>query len=102
MLECQPMPTPLPLQTDRVPHQDTLFSDLTYFSSLAGKLQYLTLSRPDIQYADNFVCQKMHMPTPSDFNLLKRVLCYLKGTFSMGLNLTSDTDSAVRAYCDID
>lgn len=102
MLECQPMPTPLPLQTDRVPHQDTLFADPTYFRSLAGKLQYLTLTRPDLQYAVNFVCQKMHKPTLSDFNLLKRVLRYLKGTISMGLTLISDTDSTVRAYCDSD
>src|SRR5690606_2485868 len=71
MLHCAPMSTPLPLQLDRVPHQDELFSAPTYFRSLAGKLQYLTLTRPDIQYAVNFVCQKMHMPTVSDFHLLK-------------------------------
>lgn len=96
MLECQPMPTPLPLQTSRVPHQDTLFSDPTYFRSLAGKLQYLTLTRPDIQYAVNFVCQKMYKPTLSDFHLLKRILRYLKGTVSMGITLMSETDSTIR------
>ena len=102
MLDCSPMPTPLPLQLDRVPHQDEVFSNPTYFRSLAGKLQYLTLTRPDIQFAVNLVCQKMHEPTVSDFHLLKRILRYLKGSIQMGLYLESDSDSQLRAYCDSD
>lgn len=102
MLDCAPMPTPLPLQLDRVPNQDEYFSNPTYFCSLAGKLQYLTLTRPDIQFAVNVVCQKMHKPTVADFHLLKRVLRYVKGTLEMGLTLESDTNSQVRAYCDND
>ena len=93
---------PLPLQIDRVPHQDEDFSNPTYFRSLAGKLQYLTLTRPDIQFAVNLVCQKMHKPTAADFHLLKRVLRYVKRTLEMGLTLESDTNSQVRAYCDSD
>ena len=102
MLDCAPMPTPLPLQLDRVPHQDELFTNPKYFRSLAGKLQYLTLTRPDIQFAVNLVCQKMHEPTLSDFHLMKRILRYLKGTLEMGLTLESNTDTQVRAYCDSD
>ncbi|KAG7599793.1 Retrotransposon Copia-like N-terminal [Arabidopsis suecica] len=102
MLDCAPMPTPLPVQIDRMPHQDELFQDPTYFRSLAGKLQYLTLTRPDIQFAVNFICQKMHRPSVSDFNLLKRILRYLKGTLKMGVSLSSETDSVLRAYCDSD
>jgi len=102
MADCAPMPTPLPLQLDKVPGQQENFSDPTYFRSLAGKLQYLTLTRPDMQFAVNLVCQKMHFPTVADFNLLKRVLRYLKGTVSMGLNLSSNTDSFLRAYSDSD
>ena len=73
MFDCAPMPTPLPLQLDRVPHQDEFFSDPTYFRSLAGKLQYLILTRPDIQFAVNLVCQRMHKPTTADFHMQKRV-----------------------------
>ncbi|KAG7584280.1 Reverse transcriptase RNA-dependent DNA polymerase [Arabidopsis suecica] len=102
MLDCAPMPTPLPVQIDRMPHQNEVFQDPTYFRCLAGKLQYLTLTRPDIQFAVNYICQKMHIPSVSDFNLLKRVLRYLKGTLKMGLYLTSETDYTPRAYCDSD
>lgn len=48
MSDCAPMPTPLPLQLHMVPAQQELFDNPTYFRSLAGKLQYLTLTRPDI------------------------------------------------------
>ena len=102
MADCAPMPTPLPLQLNKVPDQEELFSDTKYFRSLAGKLQYLTLTRPDIQFAVNFVCQKMHAPTVSDFHLLKRILRYIKGTTTMGISFAKDTDCTVRAYSDSD
>ncbi|CAL9245491.1 unnamed protein product [Arabidopsis halleri] len=102
MADCAPMPTPLPLQPDKDYGQSKPFSDPTYFRSLAGKLQYLTLTRPDIQFAVNFVCQKMHTPSESDFNLLKRILRYVKGTISMGINFSNTTDSTLRVYSDSD
>ncbi|KAG7589577.1 GAG-pre-integrase domain [Arabidopsis suecica] len=102
MLDCAPMPTPLPLQLNKVPNQEDKFENPTYFRSLAGKLQYLTLTRPDIQYAVNFVCQKMHMPTVSDFHLLKRIIRYIKGTITMGISFNKDTDCTLRAYSDSD
>ncbi|XP_024011200.1 uncharacterized protein LOC112086480 [Eutrema salsugineum] len=102
MTDCSPMPTPLPIQLDRVPHQNELFSNPTYFRSLAGKLQYLTLTRPDIQFAVNYVCQKMHSPTISDFMLLKRILRYIKGTVTMGINFNKGTDCVMRVYSDSD
>lgn len=102
MADCAPMPTPLPLQVDKVSGHDELFPDATYFRSLADKLQYLTPTRPDLQYAVNFVYRKMHSPTMADFSLLKRILRYLKGTLQMGINLDSNTDLTLRAYNDSD
>ena len=102
MLDCAPMPTPLPVQLHKVPKQDELFSDPTYFRSLAGKLQYLTLTRPDIQFSVNFVCQKMHAPTTADYNLLKRILRYVKGTITMGIFFNKNTDFTLRTYSEDD
>lgn len=78
------------------------FSNPKFFRTLAGKLQYLTLTRPDIQFAVNYVCQKMHSPMVSDFNLLKRILRYVKGTTSMGISIIKETDFMLRAYSDSD
>ena len=102
MSDCSPMPTPLPLQLKKVQDQGVPFSNPTYFRSLAGKLQYLTLTRPDIQFALNYVCQKMHSPTVSDFTLLKRILRYVKGTLTMGISLHKDIDFTLTAYSDSD
>ena len=102
MSDCSPMPTPLPLDINRGTEKEELFSNPTYFRSLAGKLQYLTLTRPDIQFAVNFVCQKMHAPSVQDFHLLKRILRYVKGTVTMGISFNKDTDFKITAYSDSD
>ncbi|WVZ57884.1 hypothetical protein U9M48_008219 [Paspalum notatum var. saurae] len=34
-----------------------------YFSSIVGALQYLTITRPDLAYSVNKVCQYLHAPT---------------------------------------
>lgn len=59
MRDCPPMPTPLPLMLDNLLGHDELFPEPSYFRSLAGKLQYLTLTRPDLQFSVNYICQKM-------------------------------------------
>ena len=100
MTDCNPMPTPLP---QRIEEADSpVFSEPTYFRCLAGKLQYLTITRPDIQFAVNFVCQCMHSPTVSDFGLLKRILRYLKGTTTLGLHIRKDKCMSLLTYYDSD
>lgn len=102
MSTCNPINTPLPLRLDHVFQDTTPFAQPFYFRSLAGKLQYLTITRPDIQYAVNFVCQRMHSPTEADFGLLKRILRYLRGTSTMGLYLSKHSSLDVVSYSDSD
>nr|AID60162.1 copia-like LTR-retrotransposon [Brassica napus] len=100
MSTCNPMPTPLPTTLDTL--QEDLFPEPTYFRSIAGKLQYLTISRPDIQFAVNFVCQRMHEPTVGDFGLLKRIMRYVRGTCSMGIHIRKQADMILSGFCDSD
>lgn len=102
MQDCSPMPTPLPMKLASLPGQDELFAEPSYFRSLAGKLQYLTLTRPDLQFSINYICQKMHQPSVSDFNLLKRILRYVKGTYDMGVSIKANTTSTLVCYSDAD
>ncbi|XP_019095626.1 PREDICTED: uncharacterized protein LOC109130495 [Camelina sativa] len=94
--------TPLPLRLDHVFQDKRLFSEPSYFRSLAGKLQYLPITRPDIQFAVNFICQRMHSPTVSDFGLLKCILRYLRGTSAMGLHISRSTNLFIVSYSDSD
>ncbi|XP_013601088.1 PREDICTED: uncharacterized mitochondrial protein AtMg00810-like [Brassica oleracea var. oleracea] len=102
MADCAPMPTPLPLKLDNVSGQDALFSDPSYFRTLGGKLQYLTITRPDLKFSVNYIFQRMHMPSQEDFSLLKRILRYVKGTYNMGISMTAGTDSTLVSYSDSD
>lgn len=90
------------MRLDHIYEDKQLYSNPTYFQSLAGKLQYLTITRPDLQFAVNFICQRMHSPTESDFHLLKRVLRYLRGTSTMGLHLYKNNPLTIVAYSDSD
>ncbi|XP_019100800.1 PREDICTED: uncharacterized protein LOC109132832 [Camelina sativa] len=111
MSTCASVATPLPQQLKRKspqsgnsapPSHSTPFANPKYFRSLAGRLQYLTLTRPDLQFSVNYVCQKMHDHTVSDFNLLKRILRYIKGTSTMGISFDRYSDSKLTAYSDSD
>lgn len=61
MAECKSCTAPV----DTIPKLATdgpLVQDPTDFRSLAGALQYLTFTRPDIAYAVQQVCLHMHDP----------------------------------------
>ncbi|XP_020687953.1 uncharacterized protein LOC110103535 [Dendrobium catenatum] len=77
------------------------FFDLTLFRKLAGSLQYLSNTRPNIAFATNSICQRMHHPRNCDFHALKRLLRYIKGTLNFGLPITHG-NLQLRTYTDAD
>nr|XP_020159627.1 uncharacterized mitochondrial protein AtMg00810-like [Aegilops tauschii subsp. strangulata] len=73
-------------------------SDAPFYRSIVGALQYLTLTRPDLQYAFQQVCLHMHAPRDSHRTLVKWILRYIRGTMSLGLTLTASTSLDNVAY----
>jgi hypothetical protein len=78
-----------------------------------GDLQYLTLTRPDISFSVNKVCQYLHAPTMVHlttvkrilrFHLttVKRILQFLKHTLGMGLSIRQSSSTMVSAFFDVD
>uniref|UniRef100_A0A803Q1K7 Reverse transcriptase Ty1/copia-type domain-containing protein n=1 Tax=Cannabis sativa TaxID=3483 RepID=A0A803Q1K7_CANSA len=59
---------------DGEPHTDVIS-----YRSLIGALQYYTLTRPDISFLVNKLCQFLHVPTSVHYQGAKRVIHYLKG-----------------------
>ena len=51
MTDCKPIATPVDLKSKLSAEVGELFPDPTSYRSLAGALQYLTFTRPDISYA---------------------------------------------------
>ncbi|XP_059461929.1 uncharacterized mitochondrial protein AtMg00810-like [Corylus avellana] len=79
---------------------DTL-PDPTTYRHIIGALQYCTLTRPDIAYTVNELCQFLHCPTTEHIKAVKRVLRYLKGTPDHVLHFTPGP-LQLQAYCDSD
>ena len=80
MAECHPMATPVDTQAKLSATDGAPVADATQYRSLAGALQYLTLTRPDLAYVVQQVCLFMHDPREPHLALLKQVLRYVKGT----------------------
>lgn len=59
--------------------------DPSEYRSVAGALQYLTWTQPDIAFVVNQVCQFMHNPTTAHWTVVKRILRYIKRTADHGL-----------------
>ena len=76
--------------------------DCTNYRSVVGALQYLTLTRPDISFAVNKVCQFLHSPTTTHWSAVKRILRYVKGTLSTGLQMRKSNSTLVSAFSDAD
>jgi hypothetical protein len=64
MLSYKPVSTPLAASTKISAHDGDLLSseDATKYHNIVGALQYLTLTRPDIAYLVNRVCQYLYAP----------------------------------------
>ncbi|GJR50213.1 ribonuclease H-like domain-containing protein [Tanacetum coccineum] len=73
MLNCNPCRTPVDTEKKLGPEGSPV-TDPTLYRSLAGALQYLTFTRPDLSYAVQQLCLFMHDPREPHLNAMKRVL----------------------------
>ncbi|GJW17557.1 ribonuclease H-like domain-containing protein, partial [Tanacetum coccineum] len=98
----------LDISVDRTPTESKLgpegapVQDPTLYRSLAGGLQYLTFTRPDLSYAVKQICLYMHDPREPHLAALKRILRYVQGTLDLGLHLYASSTSSLVGYTDVD
>nr|GFA32382.1 ribonuclease H-like domain-containing protein [Tanacetum cinerariifolium] len=83
MTNCNPSRTPVDTDSKLGP-EGVPVQDPTLYRSLAGGLQYLTITRPDISYAVQHICLYMHDPRKPHLAALKRILRYIRGTLDFG------------------
>jgi histone deacetylase 1/2 len=104
MGSCKPVSTPLPASEKLSLHDGDRLgpADATHYRSIVGALQYLTLTRPDISFAVNKVCQFLHCPTTVHWAAVKRILRYIKGTLGLGLTFKKSPSTLVSAFSDAD
>jgi histone deacetylase 1/2 len=104
MLKCKTANTPMSVVTKLFPADSPLLvdEDATTYRSIVGGLQYLTLTRPDLAFAVNRVCQFLHSPTEEHWSAVKRILRFVHGTLDHGLLLSPSASSSLTVYSDAD
>lgn len=99
MIDCKPCATPIstkpPLSNNASLHCTQPF----LCRSIAGALQYLTITRLELSFAVNQACQYMHSPTMGHFVAVKHIMRYVKGTFTNGLHFNYSSFTLI-AYTD--
>lgn len=95
----------VPIQMNYGKSKDSGSSDLLLrnneYQSLVGSLLFLAINtRPDIAASISILAQKVSNPNQEDWNELKRVVRYLKGTSQLKLALGAQTDKLFYGYAD--
>ncbi|KAJ4846009.1 hypothetical protein Tsubulata_019554, partial [Turnera subulata] len=102
MVDAKPISTALCTKTVIAKGDTPLFEDCSKYRSIVGGLQYLTMTRPDIAFAVNKLCQFMHAPAQSHWAAVKRLLRYVKQTLHYGIFLNATAKPVLQAFADAD
>ena len=104
MTNCKPVPTPMSSIEKMSQHDGSPLGprDSTNYRSTVSALQYATLTRPDLAFAVNRVCQYLHAPTTVHWSAVKRILRYLKFTEDTGLLIRKKSPLIISGFSDAD
>ena len=102
MTDCKPCSTPVDTQAKLSADLGNPVADPTAYRSLAGALQYLTFTRPDLTYAVQHVRLHIHDPRESHLAALKRLLRHVHGTVDLDLVLHCLSSAELVVYTDAD
>ena len=78
-----------------------LFEDPERYRRLVGKLNYLTVTRPDIAHSVSVVSQYMSSPTVDNWTAVEHILCYLKGALGRGILYSNHAHNRVDCFTDV-
>jgi hypothetical protein len=102
MLNCSHAATPVDKNAKLSATAGSPATDASQYRSIVGGLQYLTLTRPELQYAVQQVCLYMHAPRDAHWTTVKRILRYIRGSMDLGLTISASPSVDIVAYSDAD
>jgi hypothetical protein len=104
MLKCNPATTPMTPYDKLTSDGGSLLSadEATRYRSIVGGLQYLVITRPDLAYAVNRVCQFLHAPRATYWTAVKCILRFVRLTLSHGLSIQPSSTDLLYAFSDAD
>ncbi|XP_016579224.2 secreted RxLR effector protein 161-like [Capsicum annuum] len=102
MVNCNVAATPMNIN-EKLCHDDgSEMANATYFRSLAGGLNYLSHTRPDIAFSVGVVSRFMHNPSKLHLGAVKRILRYIVGTLDHGIWYSKVTSFTLTGFTDSD
>lgn len=78
MLACKPSSVPMVPNLKLSKTDVVILEDKERYRRIVGRLMYLTITRPDITFAVNKLCQYSSKPRSSHLNAVYKVLQYIK------------------------
>ncbi|XP_073219500.1 secreted RxLR effector protein 161-like [Cicer arietinum] len=102
MLDCRLRDTPMDPNVKLLPGQGEPLQDPGRYRRLVGKLNYLTLNRPNITFVVSVVSQFLSAPCDSHWNVVIHILRYIKNAPGKGLLYEHNGNSGVVGYSNAD
>ncbi len=85
MMGCKPISIPLEQNVKLSADEGDLVEDTTMYRHIVGSLIYMTIIRPDLNYAVGVVSQFMQTPRKPHLDAVRRILRYIKHTLQCGI-----------------
>jgi hypothetical protein len=100
MAKCKPASAPVVAKpkSSAVDGQPTAAD--SFYHSITGALQYLTLTQHGIPYTVNQVCLHMHAPHDLHSNLIKHILRYLRSSINHSVVISMAPSTELKVYSD--
>lgn len=104
MTNCKPVSTPMCVHEKLSRDLSTPLgeADIHTYQSTVGALQYLTLTRLDISFAVNKVCQYLSQPTNVHWEAVKRIPRFINGTVAIGLHIRRSRNTLLSMFIGAD
>ncbi|XP_048605517.1 uncharacterized mitochondrial protein AtMg00810-like [Brassica napus] len=82
--------------------EDKPYADVKHYRRMVGKLIYLTITRPDVCFAVNQVSPNMQAPKIHHWNMVERILRYLREAPGQGVWMGCNKNTEIVGYYDAD
>ncbi|XP_028230537.1 uncharacterized protein LOC114410813 [Glycine soja] len=102
MQNCRPVDSPMDPNLKLMADQSEVYPDPERYRRLVGKLIYLTITRPDISFVVGVVSQFMQNPHLDHWNVVMRILRYVKRALGQGLLYEDKGNTQQSGYCGAD
>nr|GFB09794.1 uncharacterized mitochondrial protein AtMg00810-like [Tanacetum cinerariifolium] len=99
---CDPVDTQMVEKSKLDEDKEGKAVDPSHYRGMIGTLLYLTVSRPDLQFAICMCARYQARPTEKHVHAVKRIFRYLCGTVNRGLRYPKDSSVALTAFADAD